>query len=156
VKIPGGFEALFRQLTPLLLLAVFVAVVFEPWLPGAGWLKTQFGDTVVLRACVAALAFYVLLLWGECLRLHTILTGVLHAFRDFDGAKKKGEPGAGRNPKTRLEAARLLIAAMRSDDASIRTTSRHNLQRLVGQDLGADPEAWQAWLKTQEQEQDPS
>lgn len=153
MKIPGGFEALFRQLTPLLLLAVFVAVVFEPWLPGAAWLKDQFGPSVILRACVAALAFYVLLLWGECLRLHTILTGVLHAFRDFDGARQKGQPAPGRNPKTRLEAARLLIAAMRSNDASIRTTSRHNLQRLVGQDLGEDPEAWQAWLLTQEQDQ---
>lgn len=156
MKIPGGFDALFRQLTPLLLLAVFVAVVFEPWLPGSAWLKDQFGPTVVLRACVAALAFYVLLLWGECLRLHTILTGVLHAFRDFDGTRKKGDPGSARNPKTRLEAARLLIAAMRSDDASIRTTSRHNLQRLVGQDLGEDPEAWQAWLRTQEQDQSGS
>ena len=156
MKIPGGFDALFRQLTPLLLLAVFVAVVFEPWLPGSAWLKDQFGESVVLRACVAALAFYVLLLWGECLRLHTILTGVLHAFRDFDGGRKKGEPGAVRNPKTRLEAARLLIAAMRSDDAAIRTTSRHNLQRLVGQDLGEDPAAWQAWLKTQEQDQGSS
>lgn len=152
MKIPGGLDALFRQLTPLLLLFVVVAAVFEPWLQDSAWLKSL-GDSVVLRACVAALAFYVLLLWGECLRLHTILTGVLHAFRDFDGAKKKGEPGPARNPKTRLEAARLLIAAMRSDDASIRTTSRHNLQRLVGQDLGEDPAAWQAWLKTQEQDQ---
>ena len=153
MKIPGGVDALFRQFTPLLLLGVFVAIVFEPWLPGAAWLKGQFGETVVLRACVAALAFYVLLLWGECLRLHTMLTGVLHAFRDFDGGKRQDQPGALRNPKTRLEAARLLIAAMRSDDASIRTTSRHNLQRLVGQDLGEDPEAWQAWLRTQEQDQ---
>jgi hypothetical protein len=156
LKFPGGFDAVFRQLTPLFLLAVFGAVVFEPWLPGAAWLKDQLGATVVLRACVAALAFYVLLLWGECLRLHTILTSVLHAFRDFDGTKTKAEPGPGRNPKTRLEAARLLIAAMRSDDASIRTTSRHNLQRLAGQDLGEDPEKWQAWLKTQEQDQSPS
>src|SRR4030095_7711358 len=92
--------------------------------------KDQLGATVVLRACVAALAFYVLLLWGECLRLHTILTSVLHAFRDFDGTKTKAEPGPGRNPKTRLEAARLLIAAMRSDDASIRTTTRQHLQPL--------------------------
>jgi len=154
VKIPGGFDALFRQLTPLFLLAVLLALVFEPWLPGAAWLKSQFGETAVLRACAAALAFYVLLLWGECVRLHTMLTAVLHAFREFDGGKRKDQAGAVRNPKTRLEAARLLIAAMRSDDASIRTTSRHNLQRLVGQDLGEDPDAWQAWLRGQEQEHD--
>jgi len=48
-----------------------------------------------------------------------------------------------------LEAAKLLIAAMRSGDASIVETSHHNLVRLVGQDLGTDPDKWQQWLATQ-------
>jgi hypothetical protein len=79
--------------------------------------------------------------------LHTSLTGVLHAFRQF-GDSARGE--AAKNPKARLEAARLLIAALRSDDASIRATSRHNLTRLVGEDLGDDPAAWQRWLQRQD------
>jgi hypothetical protein len=150
VKIPGGFDALFRQVTPLVLLAVLVAVVFEPWLPGAAWLKAQLGEQVILRGCIALLVCYVLILWGEALRLHTMLGGILQAFRQFreDSGGAKDVPA--KNPKTRLEAARLLIAAMRSDDASIRATSRHNLSRLVGQDLGDDPAAWQAWLQQQE------
>ncbi len=146
MKIPGGLDALFRQLTPLFLLGVLGLVLFEPWLPGIGWLRSALGEQVLLRACVAALVVYVLLLWGESIRLHTILTGVLQALRQFDGAVR--EPSA-KNPKARLEAARLLIAAMRSDDAAIRATSRHNLQRLVGQDLGDDPAAWQRWLERQ-------
>jgi hypothetical protein len=149
VKIPGGFDALFRQVTPLFLLGVLGAIVFEPWLPGTAWLRATFGDNVVLRACTAALGLYVLLLWGESLRLHTILTGVLQAFREHQVGSGDGSKAV-RNPKARLEAARLLIAAMRSDDAQIRATSHHNLTRLVGQDLGQDPAAWQKWLAEQE------
>ena len=146
MKIPGGFDSLFRQLTPLFLLGVVAVVIFEPWLPGTAWLKTHLGESAVLRICVAALGCYVLLLWGESLRLHTILTGVLQAFRDFDGRKE----GPARNPKTRLEAARLLIAALGAGDPAIRDTSRKNLERLVGEDLGPDPARWQQWLQQQE------
>ena len=150
MKIPGGFDALFRQITPLVLLGVLAVVVFEPWLPGVAWLKAQLGEQVVLRGCVAVLVCYVLILWGESLRLHTILTGVLQAFREFDGRTKDGQASPARNPRARLEAARLLIAALRSDDASIRETSQHNLARLVGRDLGANPAPWQQWLATEE------
>jgi len=147
VKGSPQLESLFRQASPLVLLAVLVAVAFEGWLPGGAWLKAHFGEQVILRCCVAVLAFYVLLLWGESIRLHTSLTGVLQAFRQFDTS---GKLEGARNPKARLEAARLLIAALGSDDPSIRATSRHNLSRLVGQDLGDDPAAWQQWLRQQE------
>jgi hypothetical protein len=147
VKLSSKLESTFRALTPLVLLAVLVALVFENALPGGAWLKARLGENVILRGCIAVLVFYVLLLWGEAIRLHTSLTGVLHAFRQF-GDSARGE--AAKNPKARLEAARLLIAALRSDDASIRATSRHNLTRLVGEDLGDDPAAWQRWLQRQD------
>lgn len=151
MKIPGGFDALFRQITPLVLFGVLLAVVFEPWLPGAAWLKAQFGEQVILRGCVAVLACYVLILWGESLRLHAMLSGVLQAFRQFDRERGGGKAeAAAKHPKARLEAARLLIAALGSGDASIRATSRHNLARLVGEDLGDDPAAWQQWLREQD------
>ena len=143
-------EALFRQFTPLVLLGVVLAVVFEPLLPGVAWLKSHLGEQVVLRGCVAVLGVYMLIVWGEALRLHGTLTGVLQAFRQFERGEAPKAGAAARNPKVRLEAARLLIAAMRSGDATIRETSRHNLARLVGQDLGADPDAWQQWLAKQE------
>ena len=82
--------------------------------------------------------------------LHTILTGVLAAFRQFDQQAAGGAPPKGaRNPKARLEAARLLVAALQSDDPSIRETSRHNLVRLAGVDLGDAPGPWQAWIAEQ-------
>lgn len=146
MKLPDGIEQRFRQWTPLVLLGVVAVALFEPWLPGREWLRERFGDAFLLRACLAALGVHVLLLWGEALRLHGILTGVLQAFREFSGERARS-PGS--NPKARLEAARLLIAALRSDDASIRATSRHNLTRLVGEDLGDDPERWQQWLDRQ-------
>ena len=140
----SGLDARFRRLTPLVLLAVLGLVVFEPWLPGMAWVRTQFGADVVLRGAAVVLAFYVLLLWSETMRLNAVLTGVLEAFREFGGRKGGG------HPKARLEAARLLIAALGSDDPAIRETSRHNLAKLAGKDLGAAPAAWQEWLREQE------
>lgn len=151
MRIPGGFDAVFRQVTPLILLGVLFVVVLEPWVPGGAWLRERFGETALLRACLACLVCYVLILWGESLRLHGMLTGVLGAFRQFQDAERAPPTGPGsKHPKARLEAARLLIAALASGDASIRATSRHNLTRLVGEDLGDDPAAWSTWLQRQE------
>lgn len=148
LRIPGGIDALFRQVTPLVLLGIVAAALLEPWLPGGAWLRATFGETVVLRACLCGLGLYTLLLWGESLRLHGILTGVLAAFREHG----RTDSGTARtpNPAARLEAARLLVAALGSADPQIRRTSQHNLTRLAGRDLGADPVAWQAWLAEQE------
>lgn len=157
---PFKFESIFRQATPLFLLGLLLAVFFEKWLPYRDWLVLNFGDDIVLKVAVLFLIGYVLLLWGESLRLHGMLTGLLNAFKTFDRdrAKEAGgaSAGAGRvakakgNPQARLEAAKLLIAAMRSGDGSIVETSHHNLVRLVGEDLGKDPDAWQKWLQAQE------
>ncbi|HEX5053801.1 MAG TPA: hypothetical protein VFZ65_18620 [Planctomycetota bacterium] len=149
MKVPGGLDAVFRQATPLFLLGVVGAVVCEPWLPGLDWLRQHFGEAVVLRGCVAALGLYVLLLWGESLRLHAMLTAVLRAFREFGADKPKQGAGA-QNRNARIEAARLLIAALASSDPEIRATSHHNLKRLTGVDHGAEVGPWQAWLAEQE------
>lgn len=136
-------EELFRQFTPLVLLGIIAVAVFERWVPGAAWVRENLGDTALLRGCVAALGLYTLLLWGESLRLHGILTGVLRAFREYQNG---GVDGKGRPSKARVEAARLLLAAMRSEDPQIRTTSHRNLVQLAGRDLGTDPAAWAGWL----------
>jgi hypothetical protein len=81
-----------------------------------------------------------------------MLSGVLQAFRQFDrdATGGGGKPAtAAKYPKARLEAAQILIAAMRTQDAAIRATSRSNLTRLVGQDLGDDPDVWQQWWQQQ-------
>ena len=142
-------DGLFRQVTPLFLLGLLGMVLLEPLAPA--WLTEALGDDVILKVVVAFLVLYVLLLWGEALRLQGLLTGLLEAFKSFDrqqgGGAARGK--ASSNPKARREAARLLIAAMASDDPAVRETSHHNLVRLVGQDLGKDPAKWQAWLAEQ-------
>jgi len=155
MKIPGGFDALFRQLTPLFLLGVIMLALLEPWVPGGAFLRATFGETFIVRACLVGLGLYTLLLWGESLRLHGMLTSVLVAFREFrDAGGREGggrdAGGSGRHPKARLEAARLLIAALGSPDPQIQATSHHNLVRLAGSDLGKDAAAWSRWLAEQE------
>ena len=148
-------DGLFRQVTPLFLLGLLAMVLLEPMAPA--WLTDALGEDVILKVVVAFLVMYVLLLWGEALRLHGLLTGLLEAFKAFDRERAGGAAAAGAargkgagNPKARLEAAKLLIAAMSSDDQEIVDTSHHNLVKLVGQDLGKDPGAWRQWLSTQE------
>lgn len=141
---------LFRTLSPLVLLGVCVLVWFEPWLPGAEALSGRLGEDFLLRFCTGLLALYVLLLWGESIRLHTMLSGVLKALQDF-GRARSGEAGAqGGAQGKRLEAVRLLVAALASGEAQVRESSRQHLARLVGRDLGAEPAPWQEWLAEQE------
>jgi hypothetical protein len=142
----GRSEEWFRQLTPLVLLGLAFAILFEPWaermLPGRDWFKAQLGEHYVLRLCCAALVFYVLLLWGECIRLHGSLTSLLRTFKEALGQRAAGDG----ERAARLDAVRMLIAALRSDDPAIKQKSRQNLARLVGEDLGDEPAAWQQWL----------
>lgn len=153
------FESIFRSATPLFLVGLLLAVLFENFLPYHDWMVLHFGDDIVLKVAVLFLIGYVLLLWGESLRLQGLLTGLLRAFKTFDydraaeaggvGQKSGGKKKGTSNPKARLEAAKLLIAAMGSPDASIVESSHHNLVRLVGQDLGKDPDRWHEWLQSQ-------
>jgi hypothetical protein len=143
-------DLLFRQLTPLVLLGLLLVTWLEPWIPGIGWIRANLGEQFVLRFVLGLLVLYVLLLWAESLRLHGLVTGTLKAVQQYGqaaGGPAKSEP---KDPRVRLEAARLLIAALQSPDQKARTSSHHNLVRLVGQDLGKDPAAWQAWLQQQE------
>lgn len=142
------FGNLFRQITPLVLLAIALVALFGQMLPGADWFAERFGVTFVLGFCVFLLSLYVLLLWGETIRLHVLLTGVLRElveFRNRRAAEVQGKP-----PAQRLEAVRLLLPALRSGDPKVQETSRRNLALLVGEDLGDDPAAWQQWLTRKE------
>jgi hypothetical protein len=142
------YEALFRQFTPLVVLGIAVVALVGPWLPGADWVAQHFGDTFVLGFCVFLLGLYVLLLWGESLRLHAMLSAVLRELLEF----KKGRAAEvqARPQAHKIEAVRLLLPALASPDPKIRATSRRNLALLVGQDLGDDVAAWQGWLDRQQ------
>lgn len=143
----GG--ALFRQLTPLVLLGTALVALLGPWLPGAAWVAEHIGPTVLLGCCVFLLTLYVLLLWGETLRLHALLTAVLKELIEFRN-RRAAEVQQGRPLAQRLEAVKLLLPALESGDATIRQTSRRNLTLLVGKDLGEGAEPWRRWVAEQE------
>lgn len=148
-------EHWFRQLTPLVLLAIGFVILFEPgaerMVVGHDWLRDHLGEHWLLRLCCAVLVFYVLLLWGECIRLQSGIASLLKSFREALG-QARGEPGK-TTGVDRLDAMRLLAAAMHSGDESIRAKCRVNLTRLAGTDLGEDPVAWSAWIEQQGKEQ---
>jgi hypothetical protein len=141
------YEAIFRQLTPLVVIGIGFVALLGPWLPGSAWVSQHIGPTVVLGFCVFLLSLYVLLLWGESLRLHGAMTAVLRELLEFK--KRRAEELQGRPQSQKLEAVRLLLPALQSPDPKVRATSRRNLALLVGSDLGDDVAAWQGWLDSQ-------
>lgn len=151
---PGvqGYETLFRQLTPIFLLGVALVALFGSWIPGADWIAKTFGPNFVLGFCVFLLAGYVILLWGESLRLHAMMSAVLKELLEFR-SRRGGDgtlPQASRSEQQRLEAARLLVPALASEDPKVAASARRNLTLLTGKDLGADQAAWQSWIAAEE------
>lgn len=141
---------LLRALSPLVILALSAIAVLAPWLPGGDWFAAHLGSNFVLSCCVAVLALYVLLLWGESIRLHAMLTAVLKALQDFRA--QRPADGKGEQRRHRLEAVRLLIPALASADAKVRSSAHDNLVRLAGRDLGEAEGPWQQWLAAEEQQ----
>lgn len=147
------YESLFRQLTPVFLLGVALVALCGQWLPGADWIAKTLGPNFVLGFCVFLLAGYVILLWGESLRLHAMMSAVLKELIEFKNrrAGDASSPQAARSDVQRLEAARLLVPALTSADPKVSASARRNLSLLVGKDLGADPSGWQSWIRGEEQ-----
>jgi len=145
----GRFDALFRQLTPLVVLGIALVALFGHWLPGAAWFAERLGPNFVLGFCVFLLSLYVLLLWGESLRLHAMLSSVLRELLEFRKRARGAGSDGGQDQGHKLEAVRLLLPALASPDADVRRSSRQHLARLVGEDLGDDQTAWQQWLDRQ-------
>ena len=139
-----SFDSLFRQLTPLVLLGVAALALLHPWLPGADWAAQHLGANFVLGFCVFLLGLYVLLLWGESLRLHAMMGAVLRELMEFKGRRDKelqGRPAA-----HKLDAARMLLEALGSQDPKVAAMAQKNLQSLTDKDFGVDVDRWRAWL----------
>jgi hypothetical protein len=144
---PQRYEALFRQVTPLFLLGVSFVALLGSYLPGADWVAKTFGQNFVLGFCVFMLGLYTLLLWGESLRLHAMMSAVLKELIEFKN--RRTAEMQGRPTDQKLEAARLLLPALGSTDAKIAQSARRNLQMLTGKDFGVDVAAWQGWVDEQ-------
>jgi hypothetical protein len=130
-----------RPTAALALLGLALLVWFEPWLPGRDALVGVLGRDGLLRIAVGVVSIYAALLVLERQRLSALLRELL--------AERRRASAAGRldvDPKERLEAVRILVGALRSEDAEVRASAHENLVRICGQDRGLEPEAWQSFL----------
>ena len=139
-------DAFLRRATPIVLLVLASLAWFGPWIPGYDGLASRFGEGAVLRFVVGLLCLYTLMGVLERQRMEVHFKQVLGAFREF--SQKRGETGG---VDAQKEAVAILLGALSSADAEVRSNAIQHLKRLTGQDLGEDPTAWQAWWRTQGQ-----
>ena len=141
-------DGFLRRATPIVLLALAGLAWFEKWLPGHETMASRFGEDGVLRFVLGLLCLYMVMLVVERQRLEQGFKQLVGAFKDFhEQSRAAGSPAQAGSAKR--EAVELLVAALGSPDAEIRKNSVSHLKRLTGQDLGEDPQAWQAWWAQQ-------
>ncbi len=135
-------DRFLRRATLWVLVALAVAVWFE---------KSIFGEERgVLRVAVGVLCIYVALHSFERQRLELAFREVLAALQKFRGGKAGAVQVAtgGEAPADETdEALRILVDAVRRGGQAAPAALAH-LRRLSGLDLGPDPDAWEAWLRT--------
>ncbi len=141
-------DGFLRRATPIVLLVLAGLAWFEKWLPGHETMASRFGDDAVLRFVLGLLCVYMVMLVLERQRLELSFKQLLGAFKEFhEMARTDGSPAQVEGKKR--EAIELLLAALGGADAAIRASAASHLKRLTGQDLGEDPQAWQAWWAQQ-------
>lgn len=141
-------DGFLRRATPIVLLVLAGLVWFEKWLPGHEVMAGRFGDDGVLRFVLGLLCVYMVMLVLERQRLEQAFKQLLGAFKDFHEQVRPAGSAAGAEDKKR-EAVQLLVAALGSADAAVRSNAVTHLRRLTGLDLGEDPKSWQAWWAQQ-------
>lgn len=140
------FALLLRNAVPLMLLALCLLVWGERCVPGRAGFVEQFGEDGLLRVVVGLLCLLVYVLWLNQQRMTDSFTRLLRLFKE---AQEERVRGGGGDEAKRLEAVRLLVASLGSEDAELRAKSRAHLQRLTGVDHGEDASAWAQWLDQQ-------
>jgi hypothetical protein len=136
-----------RRLTPWVLLTLAAVVWFEEVLPLEG-LRKAFGADGLIRFVLGIVCIYTMFLVIERQRMEKRFTDVLGQFKQFYEARASAQEGAAAGDKS-MEAIRILVAALSAADPEVRSSAATNLKRLTGNDFGADPKAWQAWLEAQ-------
>jgi hypothetical protein len=121
--------------------------------------------SLIVIVLLIGLAFYFVIAppmgfddtWGHRLAIPLVL--VVAAFTVFESLKTRthisqlvgalrglmGRTGAPPTPEVKREAIDILVRSMRSANPGVRETASAQLRNLTGQDLGPDPEAWEAW-----------
>lgn len=143
-------DGLLRRLTPLVLLCLAGMAWFGPWLLEAGGLDKSITPLGLTRFILGVICFYTMLLVLERQGMEARFAELLRQFKRFYDERAAGGDVAD-NTQKGLQAARILIAALRSPEGEVRSTALENLQRLTGKDFGRNTEAWEAWLEEAQQ-----
>ncbi len=106
------------------------------------------GTHILSRIGLALLFLIASILAGEVanLRMHFgMLVNAIRAARSGEGAPE-GEDAVPLDPnEAKRKAVDELVRALRTDKTEVRNMVHGHLIRLTGQDLPADPAAWEAW-----------
>jgi len=152
-------DTFLKRITPLVLLAMAVLVLFEHLLPGSEAIRRTVGTDGVQRFVVGVLCVYVMLLVVERQSLDAKFTRVLETFKQFYAARATASGGEEqadeRMEQAKRQALPILLAALESPDPEVRNTALENLRRLTGKDFGTEAGAWRQHLEALEEgEQD--
>lgn len=142
---PSSREQVLEMERKLGNLAVWFLIIIGLWLvlspvapeyTGYGWLRGVLGgEGAVARFFVGFLFLYFAGIVREKNEVRHLLRHLV------SGARSSGE-GEEEQARTAVE---LLINGLGADRPETRVAALENLQRLTGQDLGDDQEAWQRW-----------
>ncbi|MCA8942729.1 MAG: hypothetical protein KDB80_09250 [Planctomycetes bacterium] len=137
---------LVRTFTPLVLLVLCALVWLEPILPGAEQWREAAGETALLRLICGFLCLFVAILAIERRQLQSVFEQMLARLQQLQRGGT-GETAATPDRKQlERDAAQILVAALDSDDARVRTNAVQNLERMTGQKFGEDVARWRKYL----------
>jgi hypothetical protein len=124
----------------LILLGVWLLVSLPaPSLTGYEWLARMLGGPEAVSRFFLGFLF---LYFAGIVKEKNHLRETLHAMVEM--IKKHL---AGRAQSSVAEAVQILVQALSSEDPETRQKVAARLQKLTGQDLGDDQEAWESWWK---------
>ena len=137
-------SGLIRKATPLVLLALAGLAWFGPYLPGHAAIVRNFGANGILQFVLGLACVFLAITVLEQRRVEALFKHVVDEFKKFHQGR---DAGAGQtDPVTREQAVGILLAALESDDRTVRASAVENLIRISGQRLGDDPKAWRQWF----------
>ena len=121
--------------TLILVVVMFGLAIYFVFVPPPGF-DGSFLHRVTIPFLLVACALSIF----ENLRTRMHMSQLIGALRQI-----MGRTGAPPTPEGRREAVEILIRSLKADQEHVRNTAAEQLKRLTGQDLGADPAAWERW-----------
>lgn len=137
---------LVRAFTPLVLLVLCALVWLEPILPGADRWREAVGETALLRLICGLLCLFVAVLVIERRQLQSVFEQMLARLQQVQRGRTDEAVSTPDQRQLERDAAQILVAALDTDDARVRSNAVQNLERMTGQKFGDDQARWRKYL----------